>query len=427
MPRFLSALLALCFLTLAPAPARALDIDTLRFGAHPGKIRMVLELSQTADFRAFALNDPYRVVVDMPTFTWKAGDVEKAPGTGVRGIRTGLLQPGVSRLVVELDQPAEVKSAFLLPANSSQPTRLVVDFAPVSAAAFQKSKDNVLGTLRTGETASLTPPASARPPVLNNDGEERTAGPGAPIPQPPPSRKSAAPSAPPAEKPLVVIDPGHGGQDPGAIGGNHKEKNVTLATAKELKAQLEATGRYRVKLTRETDKFIKLHERVNIARRAGADLFVSIHADSIDKPSVRGASVYTLSDKASDAQTAKLAARENKADLIGGVDLSHEDKDVADILIDLTVRDTMNQSKFLANTVVTTLQRGSIKTLDRTHRFAGFAVLKAPDIPSILVEIGFMSNSAESNALATPEYRRKVAAALRNGIDGYFARVQKSH
>ncbi len=389
----------------------------MRFGAHPGKVRMVLDLNQTADFRAFALSGPSRVVVDLPAFAWKAGDIGKAPGTHVKGIRTGLLQPGVSRIVVELDSLALVKGAFLLPANGSQPTRLVVDYAPASQAEFNKSKNIVLGTLRAGETvAGMTPGAKPYD-------QERTVS-SAPAPQPPARKPPATPSG---EKPLIVIDPGHGGQDPGAVNGSHREKNVTLGTAKELKAQLEASGRYRVKLTRDTDKFIKLHERVNFARKAGADLFISIHADSIDKPVVRGASVYTLSDKASDAQTAKLAARENKADLIGGVDLSHEDKDVADILIDLTVRDTMNQSKFLANTVVSTLKNGNIKTLDRTHRYAGFAVLKAPDIPSILVEIGFMSNDSEAQALSTPEYRRKVAAALHNGIDAYFARVQKNH
>lgn len=414
---FLSVLLCLC--TAGSLSAHALGVETLRFGAHPGKIRMVLEMDRTADFRVFSLDGPARIVVDLPAFDWRAGDIEKSAGSGVTGIRTGLLQPGISRLVVELDGPALVKSAFLLPANGSQPTRLVVDYARASAAEFQAGKDIVLGTLNTDN------PVSGANLATRPYNQDRTAGAvGAAIPP----RKPPPASTAKIEKPLVVIDAGHGGQDPGAIGsGKYREKNVTLATAKELKTQLEATGRYRVKLTRDTDKFIKLYERVQIARRAGADLFISIHADSIDKPAVRGASVYTLSDKASDTQTAKLAARENKADLIGGVDLSHEDKDVANILIDLTVRDTMNQSKFLANTMVDTLSRGGVRTLERTHRYAGFAVLKAPDIPSILVEIGFMSNLGEAKALSTPEYQRKVAAALRAGIDAYFERVQKNH
>lgn len=416
MSRFITLFILLTLALLPATPARALDVSAVRFGAHPDKVRMVLDLDRTADFRAFALSGPNRIVVDLPAFNWKAGDITKSPGTHVSGIRTGVLQAGISRIVVELDKAAIVKGAFLLPANGGQPTRLVVDYAPASAAEFQKAKDIVLGTLRAGEAvAGMTKPAS------KPYNQERTAN-AAPLPQTPPRKPAAT-----TEKPLIVIDPGHGGQDPGAVNGEHREKHITLATAKELKSQLEASGRYRVRLTRDTDKFIKLQDRVRFARNAGADLFVSIHADSIDKPGVQGASVYTLSNTASDAQTAKLAARENKADLIGGVDLTHEDKDVADILIDLTVRDTMNQSKFLANTVVSTLQAGNIKTLPRTHRYAGFAVLKAPDIPSILVEIGFMSNNSEARALSTPEYRRKVAASLKSGIDAYFARVQKNH
>lgn len=426
MSRFIHIIALVCLILLSAAPSWALEIRGVRFGAYPDKVRLVLDLDRPVDFRAFALSGPNRVVIDLPAFTWRAGDVPKTPGTHVKGIRNGLLQPGISRFVIELDKTALVRSAFVLPASGSQPTRLVVDYTPVSDSDFRKGKDIILGTLRAGEAVSGINNAQPRSPTAAPNDESRTASNnnmgGAPLPRTPPRKP-----VPAAEKPLIIIDPGHGGQDPGAVNGGHREKNVTLATAKELKAQLEASGRYKVNLTRETDKFIKLSDRVKIARQAGADLFISIHADSIDKPSVRGASVYTLSDKASDAQTERLAARENKADLIGGVDLSHEDKDVADILIDLTVRDTMNQSKFLANTVVSTFKQGNIKTLERTHRYAGFAVLKAPDIPSILVEIGFMSNNSEAQALSTPEYRRKIAGALKNGIDAYFSRVQKNH
>lgn len=406
VPRFIAAACLAVLLLLTPQSAAALDVKGLRFGEHPGgKTRMVLELDQTADFRVFALAAPHRVIVDLPAFQWQASDIEKTGNVGIRGIRTGILQPGISRLVVEVGAPTAVRNAFLLPAASGQPTRLVVDYEAVPAARFDATKDVILGTLRTGEAA----PSSAPPPP-------RTAG------------QAPAPVNPVRGKPVIMIDAGHGGQDPGAIGaGRIYEKNVTLAMAQELQRQLEATGRYTAKLTRSTDKFIKLSNRVKLARDAGADLFISLHADSIEKAGVRGASIYTLSDKASDAQTAKLAARENKADLIGGVDLSHEDKDVANILIDLTVRDTMNQSKFLANTMVGRLQSNGIKVLERPHRYAGFAVLKGPDIPAILVEMGFMSNDAEARALSTPEYRRKLASALKSGIDSYFERVQKNH
>ncbi len=257
--------------------------------------------------------------------------------------------------------------------------------------------------------------------------------------QPPPQKpiveeaKTVVPDMPPVvkahkgPKPMIVIDAGHGGDDPGAIGANGaKEKTVTLAAAKELKEKLESTGRYRVHLTRSTDKFIKLPDRVKIGRTQGADLFISLHADSIDKPGVSGASIYTLSNTASDAQTAKLAARENRADLIAGIDLSHEDKEVADILIDLTMRDTMNQSKFFANTVVKQAKSQGIKLLEKPHRFAGFAVLKAPDVPSVLIEMGFMSNRNEVSQLSSPAYRAKIVNAVAGGIDAYFAKVKKN-
>lgn len=232
---------------------------------------------------------------------------------------------------------------------------------------------------------------------------------------------------PPAitKKPLIVIDAGHGGVDPGAIGSNGVfEKHITLAAARELQRALNATGRYRAELTRGGDKYLKLYQRVSIARKKKADLFISLHADTIGKSNVTGASIYTLSEKSSDAQTEKLAARENKADLIAGVDLSTEDEEVANILVDLTMRDTMNQSKFFANTIVSEMAGNGLKTLERPHRYAGFAVLKAPDIPSVLIELGFLSNRREAERLSTPAYRHQIIRALIKGIDGYFEKVR---
>lgn len=410
MHRLISSILLLSFIFLT-APALALEVSAARFGVHTDKTRMVLELSEAADFRVFVLPDPYRLVVDLPAFDWRVGNIEKPKGNYIREVRSGVLQPGISRLVVDVDKPISVNTAFLLPAGGGQKPRLVVDFTPVSASVAAARQSNMFGRLSSGPDFNLTPVTRPAPNVN--------------VPPTPPQKPMAGVAG---KKPVVVIDPGHGGQDPGAVGGNRAyEKNVTLATSRELKKQLEATGRYTVYLTRDSDKFIKLADRVKIARAKGADLFISVHADSIDKPNVRGASVYTLSNTASDKQTEKLAARENKADLIGGVDLSHEDKDVANILIDLAMRDTMNQSKFFANALVGKLKGSGIRVLESPHRYAGFAVLKAADIPSILVEIGFMSNRAEASALATPDYQRKVAAALRAGVDAYFDKVQKNN
>lgn len=415
--RLISRILTLAVIALihlGHGSAQALEVKGMRFGAHPDKTRLVVDLDQVTGFRAFMLADPVRLVIDAPRFTWQVGSITKPQGSDIRDIRQGANGPDISRIVIDLGRPSLIQSAFMIPRASGQPDRIVIDYTPVSASAFANGKGKIFGSL---ESAVNTAPYQ----------DDQTA----PIPQPkpvvaPPIANPGKP-LPKAERPLIVIDAGHGGEDPGAIGSNGlKEKNITLAMAKDLKAQLEATNRYRVHLTRDKDFFIRLSGRVAIARNKGADLFISLHADSINRSGVRGASIYTLSEKASDAETEKLAARENHADLIAGIDLSHEDEDVANILVDLAMRDTMNQSKFFANKVVTVLKNGGIRILDNPHRYAGFAVLKAPDIPSVLIELGYMSNNQESSMLSKPEYRGQIARALVSGIDGYFETVRKN-
>lgn len=396
-------------------PAHALSINDIRFGLHPDKTRMVVELDRPVEFKAFVMEGPYRLVLDLPTFRWDVNRVSSPKGSPVKEIRHGSQNASVSRLVIDTKNPVAIRSAFVLPAAAGKPDRLVIDIENVSPATFAQKKDRTFGRLQTDLTDNepvRTASMATKPPY-----------------KPEPTSRLVPRHKPPYAdvKPIVVIDPGHGGADPGAVGHNHRrEKDITLATAKELKSQLEKTGLYEVHLTRSDDRYIKLHKRVEFAREREADLFISIHADSIDKPSVRGASIYTLSNKASDAQTARLAARENQADLIAGVDLSHEDKEVADILIDLAMRDTMNQSKFLANTLADTMGARGMRLLTKPHRYAGFAVLKAPDVPSVLVEVGFMSNDSEASLLSTPDYRSKVAASLLDGINLYFSKVKKN-
>lgn len=393
-------ILAIMFSVGFAHSALAFSIDNVRFGVHPEKTRMVLDLSEMEDFRAFTLSDPYRLVIDLPSFEWRAGTVDRPENSGVKAVRHGNLQDGISRIVFDIDGPIIVESAFGLPATQEKPNRLVIDFKQTSQSAFAQSKGKIHGPLAVNAKTS----------------------------RPSPAKTSAAPTpARKIQKPLIVIDPGHGGVDPGAIGANKVfEKNVVLALGKELKKQLEATGKYRVLMTREDDRFIKLRDRVAFARKHEADLFISLHADSIEKKNVRGASFYTLSEKASDTQTARLAARENRADLIAGIDLSVEDEEVASILVDLAMRDTTNQGKFFANKVVSAFRESGLKILENPHRHAGFAVLKAPDIPSILVETGFMSNYKEATQLNTKAHRQKLASALLKGINAYFAQVQKN-
>ncbi len=412
---------------------QGLSVNSVRIGTHPDKTRIVVDVSRKTDFRAFMLQDPPRLVLDLPAFDWKAGNPEGRAGSIVGGIRHGMLQPGITRLVIEMNKQASLQSAFLLPAGPNISNRIVMDVvAPPSG--WTPSRERMFGNLSSAAPKLQLPPEQPTtkteqahilqlPERKPQNSEPPAKSPIANDTAPPPIIKAAGKGP----KPMIVIDAGHGGQDPGARGANGThEKTVTLAAARELKERLEATGRYRVHLTREKDTFIKLQDRVKIGRKQGADLFISLHADSIDKPNVSGASIYTLSNTASDAQTAKLAARENQADLIAGVDLSHEDKEVAGILIDLAMRDTMNQSKFFANTVVSQAKRQGIKLLEKPHRYAGFAVLKAPDVPSVLIEMGFMSNKKEVDQLTSPAYRRKIVQAVADGIDGYFAKVQKN-
>lgn len=386
---------ALC----ASQSAFAFDVQTVRFGSYPDKTRLVLELSARKDFRVFVLPDPYRMVIDLPAFAWKAGVSRDYREFGIKAVRHGNLKPRISRIVFDLNRPITIHKAFTLPGEAQKPNRLVVDFSNTDARGFQSAQNNVLGALDVNavvQTASFVKPT----------------------PKPVPRRDT---------KPLIIIDPGHGGVDPGAIGANGvAEKKVVLALAQELKKQLENSGRYRVKMTRERDVFVKLGDRVRYARDQDGDLFISIHADSIKHHHIKGASVYTLSEKASDAQAAKLAARENKADLIAGIELEVEDDAVVDILIDLARRNTQNQSRYFANKVVHDFKASGVTTLKSANRHANFAVLKAPDIPSVLVETGFMSNKAEADRLNTPGHRRKIAKALKKGIDAYFKTVKEN-
>jgi N-acetylmuramoyl-L-alanine amidase len=244
--------------------------------------------------------------------------------------------------------------------------------------------------------------------------------------------KPAAPDAAPARKerhpgkPIVVIDAGHGGVDPGAtsVSGAY-EKNIVLALAQDVKAALDKSGKVTAVLTRDRDIFIPLRERVAIARAANADLFMSLHADTVADPDIRGLSVYTLSQNASDAEAQALADKENKSDIVAGIDFSNESPEVTNILIDLVQRESMNLSAKFAGSVITEVSHDTHELLQNTHRFAGFAVLKAPDVPSVLVESGYLSNARDEQMLRRPEYRAKLAQALARAIEGFLTRQQK--
>ena len=390
------ALLCALLITVSVASAQPAKVLGARLGVYPDYTRFVIDLDQEVDFTYFLLPDPYRIIIDMPEIDWNAPPGKVTSGGGlISGLRYGLFKPGTFRVVLDVAQPSLVSKIFSLPPGGGKPNRLVVDLKPTGREAFLTASRQSMEaySARSRNDTSATE-KSVDVAVQSGRGGE--------------------------EKPLIAIDAGHGGVDPGAIGvGNVYEKDLTLAAARQLAETLTASGRYRVLLTRDKDVFLKLRQRVEIARKAGADLFISLHADSIANPKHRGASVYTLSENASDKEAAALASKENKADVIAGIDLSDENTLVQSILIDLAQRETMNLSATLAANMVTQLAQ-SIELQRRTHRFAGFAVLKAPDIPSALFEMGYLSNATDAKLLQSPAHRKKIAEAVMRAIDIYF-------
>ncbi len=407
---FCFSVLVTLFLTLSPAHGlAATNITDIRFGEQTAKnVRVVLDLSGNTEFRTFTLASPYRLVLDIPDAHLPNHAISGGKQGLIKEYRYGDLQPGVSRIVFELNNPAKIEQAFVLPANNNLPTRLVVDIISVGVNDFEASKNAIFGNQDLVNAAYIPAPHASSNPII-------------PTPQAPIKKQ-----APFAGKKTIVIDAGHGGNDPGAISkGGIYEKRVTLGIAKELQKHLNATGRYNAVLTRDDDHYIQLRKRIDIARKHEADLFISIHADSIGKSNVRGASVYTLSETASDKESAKLAERENLSDVIAGVQLEAENQEVANILIDLAMRDTMNQSKMFANLMVDTLGDGNIRLLSNTHRYAGFAVLKAADVPSILIETGYLSNEQDAQLLSTKDHQTRLAKTMTNAIDAYFEQVAR--
>ena len=333
--------------------------------------------------KSFVLNNPDRIAIDIPKAN---GAAVRMPnhyaGRLVKSIRFGQFNADTSRIVLDLNYPVSITKTV-----SGSP--FGVEIAPVKALPAENNTARVFN-------------ANTNKPTQVAEPKEK-------------------PEVSAKEKPLIAIDAGHGGQDPGAIGfHNTHERDITLNFAQNLAKALVKTGRYRVKLTRDTDHFVMLGDRVNIARKAKADLFISLHADSNPNPEARGLSIYTLSATASDAEAAALAERENKADIITGLDLNTTDQDVANILIDLTQRETMNKSLTLADTIVENMSP-KINRLAKTHRFAGFRVLKAPDVPSVLIELGFITNENDERLLLSPDYRDLVVNSITKGVDRYYA------
>lgn len=384
-------------LTLGPAHAATVH-DVRLAGYQPGVVRLVVELSAKTKASVFRLSNPSRLVIDFDNASFKNKTPAKIPATDfIKNVRTGEPNAKTARLVLDLPDTALTEKHFLIPpTKGAKNWRFVMDLSgsakttkTVRTASVDKTPKSVNRT--PSRISEITPPATSKPGLL-------------------PLKKT---------KKVIVLDPGHGGQDPGAISRSGKyEKNITLAMARETRDLLEDAG-YKVVLTRNTDKAIPLRERTIIAHQADGDLFISIHADSASTKDARGLSVYTISEKASDAEAAALAERENKADILLGLDLTGYNPDVSNLLIDLAKLDTMNQSAIFAKSLVAQMKRKTT-LLPNAHRMAGFAVLKSMNIPAVLLELGYLSNKQEEKLLQKKSYRKDLGEAIVRAVDIYF-------
>ncbi len=381
------------------------EASNARLGGDKQRTRFVVDISSSIGYAVYVLPDPYRVIIDLPEVNFQLPPGQGTSGRGlVTGYRYGLFSPGRSRIVIDTSAPVLIQKSLVIPAKNKKPARLVVDIVKTDKKTFFKNRKSQLQT-QSG-MAKL-----ARIPI--------------PVPKPrgtiiPGFNKKSDRVSKKRAKKTIIIDPGHGGIDSGAVDPRGvQDKKIVLSVARILKKILMKTGRYHVLMTREDDTFIPLRKRVEFARRNDGDLFISIHADTVNRSYVRGTTLYTLSEKASDAEAAALARKENRSDIIAGVDLGRENDVVTDILIDLVLRETKNHSIFFAQTVVKGL-KGVTKINKKPHRFAGFAVLKAPDIPSVLIELGFLSNGQDARLLSSLNWRRKISRSVAKSIDKYF-------
>ena len=386
-----------------PAVAASFPVaSAARLAGDAKQTRFILDLDQTISFRAFTLADPYRVVVDVPQINFQLPPGVGADGRGlVKAFRYGLVMPGGSRIVFDLTGPARIANSHVLDAANGQPARLVLELEDVDRTAFMQS-------LAPENRPELRPAiADAVPAAVNAS----------------PEPQAQKPTAPPDPRPVVVIDPGHGGIDNGTQSSGESEKNLVLAFGLALRDRLEKNGKYHVVMTREDDTFIPLNDRIKVARSLSAALFVSIHADALPRSEgdAQGATIYTLSDKASDAEAERLAEAENRADAIAGVNLTEEPTEVADILIDLAQRETRTFSNRFAHLLMGEM-KSSVRMHKRPLKSAGFRVLKAPDVPSVLVELGYVSNKGDLDHLVSENWRSRTVASMAQAIDAFLAK-----
>lgn len=393
-----------CFLFLLASAVLAapMKVEDVRLSSYAtGVVRLVAETEQKPDCDVFKLNNPPRLVIDIKNAQFDKNALKK---NGIEAdfanLRLGTPNSKTCRLVLELPHADVETSQFHLAPEKDGNWRFVVDIS-------NKTVFSTAGSAGTKPIATSAPAAKS----------------GTLKPAPQPKKPTPKIDKTPRKK-IIVLDPGHGGADPGAISASGRyEKDLTLKMAFELKSQLQEAG-YSVVLTRDRDIAIPLRGRIERAHKANADLFISIHADSSKNKKATGLSIYTISERASDAEAAALADRENKADIILGLDLANYQPEVSNILIDLAKRDTMGKSSQYANFVVGEMRR-QVDLVPNAHRYAGFVVLKSPNIPSVLLEMGYLSNKSEEKLLQQASYRSKLAKSMTRAVNNYFKEVSE--
>jgi len=418
----LVALLGLLFGSgVVLAQAELPQILGVRVSTTPERARLIIDLSASAEYGIASLDGPERIAVDLKA----AGAASVAPqavaGNGiVASFTTAMTADGEARAELTLNQPAVVQQAYMLDPVADQPAQLIVDLIGTTELDF---KARVAADLAS--SISLTTPgvSSEEPvPAPNAASTSSSEAPAAASPEPPSSSSPVAAELPtdPGSRPLVVIDPGHGGIDNGASApsGIH-EKDITLAFALQLRDLLVKSGHFDVALTRDDDTYLTLNERVDLARQNKADLFISLHADTFQQADIRGASIYTRDENATDILDKVLADGENRADVVSGYVPKDEKPAVVDILVDLMRRQARQQAYLAAEEIVKAMEP-SVALRRFPVRQADFFVLQAPDVPSMLIELGFMSNPADIANLEDNDWRNKVVGAIANGVDAYF-------
>ena len=422
--------------TMAPAQeaSEAPEVLATRVSTTPERARLIVDLSATAEFAIASIAEPDRIAVDVRAGSVPTVATQAVAGQGIVASFTSVVASADRvRIELALAAPAMVQQAYLLEAVGDQPARLVVDLVATTredfAARAAADLANAISRATPAPGDAPVAPEEAAEPVAEAPVPEPVPEPASEVPAAAPVTEAAAPApaavAPEGSRPLIVLDPGHGGIDNGASSpkGIH-EKDLTLAFALQLRDLLVSTGLFDVALTRDDDTYLSLNERVDVARQNRADLLISLHADTFEQADIRGASIYTRDERAADILDKVLAEGESRADVVAGyVDASAAQPAVVDILVDLMRRQVRQQAYVAADDIVKAMEP-SVTLRRFPVRQGDYFVLQAPDIPSMLIELGFMSNAADIQNLESVEWRDKVVAAIATGVEGYFTTLQ---